>query len=220
MTSLRYFWSIILYNSASWEGVLPAQRLLYQSVSWFATKCCGSFPRAMPCFGCTSAGADLALQMGFCRAQMGRSRLWQQQAGEGLWRGGLCSIWAVCSSWSTAMGNGSAGHPVLKPGTVITPCQAPEEPFPSLSRAMREEGSLGNRLCLSRGERAVGICSGALGLAEKEIPESHRAGRNLWRCFSAIPLQREQGCSLQSWFCVLWFCVSLASGQLQPAFRI
>lgn len=98
----------------------------------------------MPCFGCTSAGADLALQMGFCRAQMGRSRLWQQQAGEGLWRGGLCSIWAVCSSWSTAMGNGSAGHPVLKPGTVITPCQAPAEPFPSLSRAMR--GSLGRIL--------------------------------------------------------------------------
>lgn len=117
------------------------------------------------------------------------------------------------------MGNGSAGHPVLKPGTVITPCQAPEEPFPSLSRAMREEGSLGNRLCLSRGERAVGICSGALGLAEKEIPESHRAGRNLWRCFSAIPLQREQGCSLQSWFCGSVFLWLLGSSNLLLEFN-
>lgn len=40
------------------RGALPVQRIVYQSVSWFATKFGGSFPRGMRCFGCTSPGSS------------------------------------------------------------------------------------------------------------------------------------------------------------------
>lgn len=46
----------------------------------------------MCCFGCPSATADLAFQRGFCPAQMGRARLGQQQAGEGVKRRILLTV--------------------------------------------------------------------------------------------------------------------------------